>query len=236
MLINTKYSIKDNEIQLKKGHQKTNSISKIHNDFGSLMSSVWNEQWVPDLPGTDIKSFFLSINSKNKVQFNSSKNHSFDTCKSLLNHGLSENEVKVRTWFPSTFTGLGLKDLVRTRALVLHDLNDHSSGAGLATSGLKATTLQASQLTSAPRWPLSQMAVSWGQKKKMHRSITMSGFNFSVFYIQLAETISGVALLAPLLAPGTFKTDRKQLQHTPEVDNVPNAKTNYSDSPVGFQK
>lgn len=74
------------------------------------------------------------------------------------------------------------------------------------------------------------------RQKKMDRSITMSDFPFSAFYIQLANTISGITLLAPLLAPGTFKTDRKQLQHTSEADNVPNAKTNYSDSPVGIQK
>lgn len=42
-------------------------------------------------------------------------------------------------------------------------------------------------------------------------------------YIQLANTISGNILLAPLLAPGTFKRDRKQLQHTSAADNVPNA-------------
>lgn len=52
-------------------------------------------------------------------------------------------------------------------ALVFHDLNDHSSGAGLATSGLKAPPLQAGQLARTPRWPLSQMAVSWGEKKNM---------------------------------------------------------------------
>lgn len=57
-----------------------------------------------------------------------------------------------------------------------------------------------------------------------------------MLYIQLANTISGIILLAPLLAPGTFKRHRKQLQHTFAADNVPNAQTNYSDSPVGIQK
>lgn len=59
-----------------------------------------------------------------------------------------------------TFAGLRLKGLMWAAALILHDLNDHSSGAGLATSGLEAPPLQAGQLARAPRGPLSQMAVS----------------------------------------------------------------------------
>mgnify|MGYP000701761665 CR=1 FL=1 len=56
-------------------------------------------------------------------------------------------------------------------------------------------------------------------------------------YIQLADAVSGIILSAPPPpAAGTFKRDRKQLQHTSAADNVPNAKTNYSDSPVGIQK
>lgn len=61
---------------------------------------------------------------------------------------------------PSTFTGLGLKDLMRAAVLILHVLNNHGSGARLATGGFKAPPLQAGQLARAPRRPLSQMAVS----------------------------------------------------------------------------
>lgn len=57
-----------------------------------------------------------------------------------------------------------------------------------------------------------------------------------VVYIQFSNSISGIILLAPLLAPGTFKRHPKQLRHTSVADNVPNPQTNYSDSPVGIQK
>lgn len=40
--------------------------------------------------------------------------------------------------------------------------------------------------------------------------------------------------MAPLQAPETFKTDWKLLQHTSATDNVLNAQTYYSDSPVGI--
>ncbi len=53
--------------------------------------------------------------------------------------------------FLGTFTWLGFKDLLWAAALVLHDLNDHSSGASLSTSGLKASPLQAGQLARTPR-------------------------------------------------------------------------------------
>lgn len=68
-------------------------------------------------------------------------------------------------YFSSTFTRLCLKHLMWAAALVLHDLNDHSLRASLATGGLKTSPLHAGQLAGAPRWPHSQMAVSWGQKE-----------------------------------------------------------------------
>lgn len=95
---------------------------------------------------------------------------------------------------------------------------------------------KSSKMTTQSNGSLLRAKEDRRRKKPHHWSITMSDFPFSVFYIQLANTISGITLLAPLLAPGTFKTDRKQLQHTSEANNVPNAKTNYSDSPVGIQK
>lgn len=50
-----------------------------------------------------------------------------------------------------------------------------------------------------------------------------------------ANTISGIIISAPLPAPGTFKRNQIQLQLTSAADNVTNAQTNYSDSPVGIQ-
>lgn len=60
-------------------------------------------------------------------------------------------KVLQSVFFLGTFTGLRLKDLMRAAALIFHDLNDHSSGAGLATGGLKAPPLQAGQLARTPR-------------------------------------------------------------------------------------
>lgn len=62
-----------------------------------------------------------------------------------------------------TFAGLSLEHLVWAAALVLHDLNNHSSRTSLAPGGLKASPFKTGQLARAPRGPNSQMAVSWGQ-------------------------------------------------------------------------
>lgn len=67
--------------------------------------------------------------------------------------------MKVTFLVFGTFTGSGLKDLTWAAALVLRNLNDHGSGAGLASGGLEAPPFQTGQLTSAPRRPLGQMAV-----------------------------------------------------------------------------
>lgn len=67
-----------------------------------------------------------------------------------------------------TFAGPGFKDLVWAAGLVLHDLNDHSSGASLATGGLEAPPLQAGQLAGAPQGPVSQMAVSFEGNKAQY--------------------------------------------------------------------
>lgn len=64
-----------------------------------------------------------------------------------------------------TFTGLGLEDLLWATALVLHCLDDDSSGASSPPRGFEAPPLQAGQLARAPGWPHSQMAISFKTEK-----------------------------------------------------------------------
>ena len=75
---------------------------------------------------------------------------------------MSVNKIRLcfLSGFYTTFTGLGLKDFMWAAALVLHDLNDHSSRASLAPSSFKASPFQAGQLARAPRRPHGQMTVS----------------------------------------------------------------------------
>lgn len=150
--------------------------------------------------------------------------------------------------FFSTFTRLSLKDLLWAAALVLHGLDYHSSRTSLAPCCLKASPFKAGQLARAPGRPHSQMAVSLRRRRKkktktlpitINQSRTLSNafpvMSFYVVYV-FQNTLPGIILSAPLLAPRTFKRHWKQLQHTSVADNAPSAQTNYSDIPVGIQK
>lgn len=146
--------------------------------------------------------------------------------------------------FVSTFTRLSLKDLLWAAALVLHGLDYHSSRTSLASRRLKASPFKAGQLARAPGRPHGQMAVSLKRQEKnknvadYHKSVknivkrpVMSFYVVCVFQ----NTLPGIILSAPLLAPRTFRRRGKQLQHTSVADNAPSAQTNYS-VPVGIQK
>lgn len=107
-------------------------------------------------------------------------------------------------------------------ALVLHCVNDYSSGACLATGGLKTAALQAGQLAGTPSRPLCQMAITW-RKMQNNKQINITTAWSSI--ISILSYVKLILILLPTIrSTEKFKWNQKQLQHSSVAHYVPNAK------------